>query len=163
MGQWDFFSLAHCVFFGLWDYETLGLCDDSADIKTFSLSRCLVVSLSFFLTMRLWDNGTVGFLFVVFLGLWDYGTTRPTLKLSHCLIVTSSHCPFFDNEKMGLCDYATTRPTNKILCEAHLTFHLSPFTFLVLLSSEIFNALRGAKNTLYGHNQEKRWGTTTIF
>ena len=40
---------------GRWDDGTVGRWDDSADIKTFSLSHCLIVSLSFF-----WDYGTVG-------------------------------------------------------------------------------------------------------
>ena len=51
------FSLSHClivVFFGLWDYGTVGLWDVAADRKKFSLSHFLIVSSSFL------DYGTVG-------------------------------------------------------------------------------------------------------
>ena len=53
------FSLSHflIVFFGLWDYETMGLCDVAADIKisreahlTFHLSPSLYLCLYLFST-----------------------------------------------------------------------------------------------------------------
>ena len=87
---------------------------------TKSLSRCLVVSLSFSWTMGLWDSGTMR----------RRGRREEKLfSLSHFLIFSLSFFGRWDDGTMGQWDYATMRPPIKISREAHLTFHFSPFTF----------------------------------
>ena len=119
------FSLSRClivVFFGKWDYGTVGLCDVAADGKK-NFSHCLIVSFShcrLFWTMGLWDYGTMG----------RRGRQKEKLfSLSHFPIFSLSS--FLDNGTLRRWDYGTSRPPIKLCAKRTL-----PFTFQFVVVPE---------------------------